>query len=179
MKEKKLRGREARLQTIRKNEHGEYRYEGELYAYRDEKSMAHGRAKLAALWAALMAASAAGGLLPAKSMQNSAYVLFPYVVQFISAAALGMALAALFSAGAQVREYQYEAAVKKIPQRALFATLFAVFAAGGAVVSGLLSSFGGYDLLFLCLEAASLACALLLRGAFLKFHWEKVLLCKK
>lgn len=171
---KKPRGREARLQYIKKGENGQYRYEGSLYTYSDGKGGAGVRAKLCALWALAMASAAAGGLIPAGSMQHSFYVLLPYVLHFVAAAGVGMRLLPLAAAG-QVREYVYEAAKEKIPFRALAASICAALAAAGGIVHMALHGISVCDALFVCLETVSLTGAASLRRKFLELRWSRTL----
>lgn len=189
MEEKKPRGREKRLQYIRKGEDGKYVYTGELYTYRDgaaRNSTAGGgaghagdgpagaRFKLLFLWALLMALCAAGGLIPARGMLNSFYVLIPYVIQFVAAAMLGMTVISLFAAGTQVRVYVYEAAVKKIPVRAQVTAIAAALSAAGELAFMILGGIAAADLGEVVLAVCSFFCAWRLRRYFDEIVWEKI-----
>lgn len=163
MAEKK-KGRRAHLDAFKKNEKGEYIYTGKLYAF-DETAIRWKTAviRLGAAWAVLMAAMIVNGCIPAPGMTGCFYVLLPYAAQVVSAAALGVALLSLATAGNPLREYQYEAAVRKIPLRSRLAVVFA----GVTVLGELLyliqngaENAAGMAVLFLILEMISCACAI-------------------
>ncbi|SDF79680.1 hypothetical protein [Marvinbryantia formatexigens] len=162
MAEKK-KGRRAHLDAFKKNEKGEYIYTGKLYAF-DETVIRWKTAviRLGAAWAVLMAAMIINGCIPAPGMAGCFYVLLPYAAQVVSAAALGVALLSVATAGNPLREYQYEAAVKKIPMRSRLAAIFA----GASVLGELLyliqngaGNAAGMAALFLVLEVIACVCA--------------------
>ena len=121
-----------------------------------------GGKRRSSVWAVLMAAMIINGCIPAPGMAGCFYVLLPYAAQVVSAAALGVALLSVATAGNPLREYQYEAAVKKIPMRSRLAAIFA----GASVLGELLyliqngaGNAAGMAALFLVLEVIACVCA--------------------
>lgn len=163
MAEKK-KGRRAYLEAFKKDEKGEYIYTGKLYAF-DETHMKWKTAaiRLGAVWAVLMAAMIVNGCIPAPGMADCFYVLLPYAAQVVAAASLGTALFSMISAGNPLREYQYEAAVKKIPLRAQLSAAFAGVNMLGEIIyleQNSIENAAGMAGLFLILEASACVCAL-------------------
>lgn len=176
MAEKK-KGRRAHLEAFKKNEKGEYIYTGKMYAF-DEKNIKWKTAviRLGVVWAALMAMMIINGCIPAPGMANCFYVLLPYAAQVVAAASLGTALFSMISAGNPMREYQYEAAVKKIPLRAQLSAAFAGVNMLGEIIYLVQNGTGnvlGMAALFLVLEAAACICALWLYK-FSKFWFLQI-----
>lgn len=158
------KGRRAHLDAFKKNEKGEYIYTGKQYVF-DEANIKWKTAaiRLGAVWAVMMAAMITNGCIPAPGMANCFYVLLPYAAQVVAAASLGTALFALLSAGNSLREYQYEAAVKKIPMRSQLTASFAGVNMLGEMiylVRNGTESAAGMAVLFLVLETMACLCAL-------------------
>lgn len=163
MAEKK-KGRRAHLDAFKKNEKGEYIYTGKQYVF-DETIVRWKTAvtRLGAAWAVLMAAMIINGCIPAPGMANCFYILLPYAAQVAAAASLGAALLSVIQAGNPLREYQYEAAVKKIPVRSHLTAAFAGMNILGEIFYLVQNGAGNVPemaVLFLALETAAFLCTL-------------------
>lgn len=173
----KKKGRRAYLEQFRKNESGEYTYQGKLYIWKEEK---HSRKSsvtwLCLKWAVLMAAAVANGCIPAPGMGNTFYVLIPYAGQVVAEASLGTALFSMIAAGNPLREYQYEAALKKVPLRAELTAAFSGVSILAEIIFLIREGAGeaaAMAVLFLVLGAVAAGSALLLLRQFQKLKWEE------
>ncbi|MDO4321814.1 MAG: hypothetical protein Q4C61_04745 [Lachnospiraceae bacterium] len=177
MSEKQRKGRRAYLNDIKMNESGKYVYEGTYYAW-DEKEKGRRRilAKLWGVCAVLAAAAVAAGCIPAPGMENCVYLVLPYALQVIAAVSVCWGLGRLSLGGNPLREYVYQAAVEKLPGRAVISAVFAGLTAAGELVYVIQNGVQGEAGMFalcLVLEAIVTAAALYLRFAVLKLSWEK------
>jgi len=174
MAEKKRKGRRAYLEDFKPNAAGEYIYYGAHYAWGGGR-----KRTLARLWllsAASFCVSLANGCIPGTGMDGRPYVVLPYVAALIGAFSQLWAVGRLSSGGDPLREYVYEATVKKLPLRAVLTAVCAGVAILGELAGVVLTQFSGgilFAILFMALETVVLAASFLLRRTILRLEWTK------
>ena len=125
-KKRRKRGENSYLNDFHPNLAGEYIYSGVLYACAlDETAQRGMRRSLRALAAVQLAAVIASGSIPAPGMQNSFYIILPFLGELIAAVSAAWAIFKLGSDWNAVREYVYERTVPVLPRRALAAAILA------------------------------------------------------
>lgn len=135
-KEKKTPKRWAYLNAFALDDEGNYGYCGASYAY--NSATISRKRFLVRLWTAgILAAGAviAAGCIPAPGMDNSFYVILPYVGEVAFAGSLIWALVRMTAAGDPLRSYIYESTVEKIPGRAVATMVFAGIGLVGGIVN--------------------------------------------
>lgn len=182
-KKRRKRGENSYLNDFHPNLAGEYIYSGTLYACAlDETAQRGMRRSLAALAAVQLAAVIASGSIPAPGMQNSFYVILPFLGELIAAVSTAWAVFKLGSDWNAVREYIYERTVPALPRRALAAAILAFL---GILCEGIhlaLAGHGGrlfYAVLYFIFKVLSILCALTIRRTMLHTNWAKVPKCDK
>lgn len=177
MAEKKYKGRKAYLNDFRKNEKGDYEYQGVLYQWKGEKELL--RRELSLLWIlciAMLAVLTVAGCVDAPGPKNSFYVVLPYTVSFIFGISTAWGLWRLFDGGNPLRAYIYEASVVQIPVRTVGTMIGAGAAILGEIVFLFRNGFAGKvsgSLGFLLLEGAAIILAVILRQRVMKMTWEQ------
>lgn len=165
------------LDDIRKNEQGNYVYEGRCYVW-NLTGKSRGPA-LMSLWIpalAMILAQAAGGFLPAPGLGDCFYLILPYTAGLISGISVVWALGKFSAAGGRVREYVYQAVKGQVPFRTALTAICAVLSAAGEAVYILRHGTDGsapYAVLFLILEAVVFGAALCIRAVFAHIKWEQ------
>ena len=140
---KKRKKRRSYLADFRKDATGNYVYTGNVYAFDGEEAERKKYvAGLGALCILTLALATAQELLPGTEMNNTFYVLIPWLLQFLSAATVVWAFARLAYAGRRVREYVYEATVKKLPIRSLLTLIFCLATVAAEIVFISINGFG-------------------------------------
>lgn len=174
MAEKKRKGRRAYLEDFKPNAAGEYIYYGTHYAW------CGGRKRpLRRLWllsAAGFCASLVNGCIPGTGMDGRPYVVLPYVAALIGSFSQLWAVGRLSGGGDPLREYVYDATVKKLPLRAILTAVCAGVAILGELAGMIFTPFSGkipFAILFMALETVALAAAFLLRRTILRLEWTK------
>ena len=180
MPEKDRKGRRKRreyLEDFHEDLNGEYVYEGAYYRYADEGlPYRQFRRRLGALGAALLLAEIAAGCVPSPGMSGNFYVVLPYALGLVSAVSVCWALARLRRGGERLRAYEYEAAVKALPGRALLTLIFSALSIAGELVC---LSAGGAETgfaagaAFLAAGAVSLLSALGIRRLIRRCRWDE------
>ncbi len=167
--DKRPRGRRAHLRYFTPDANGGYTYTGPVATCQNPRPQ---RLRLAAALGAALAIQilcfVATGVVPVPGMDNTFYVLLPWLGELISlvlTASSGRLAVYLWMDGAQLRLYRYEATVQRLPVRTAAVAVFAALAALGEVVCLLRQGAGGNAAgaaLFLgcqaCIAAAALAC---------------------
>ncbi len=178
MDEPKRKGRRAYLNDFKKNENGEYIYQGTLYSCQEQ---GEGRRRTLmmqlVLCAAVLAVKVAAGCIPAPGMEGSIYVLLPYAAGLIAIVSVLWGMCRLLGGGEPLREYIYEATVPKLPLRMALAAGCAGLAIAGELIQVILCGAEeklGYMFLFFLLEACVLAATLVLRQKFRRLIWKPV-----
>lgn len=176
MSEKKRKGRRAYLDSYKKNEEGNYIYEGEVYTFEGGDL----RRELIRLWvlcAVLLLALAAAGCSTAPGADSSAFVLIPYAANLATSLSVCWGMGRLTSGGNPLKAYVYEASVGQLPARAMGSAL-----CSGAVIVGegiyLFQNGAGGRMgacfLFLVIEMGALILALWIRKAVSDMKWVKL-----
>jgi hypothetical protein len=102
-------------------------------------------------------------------------VLAPYVASLLGAASQIWGIYRLTSGGDPLRDYDWEASVGKLPMRSILTAIFAGVAILAEIVTVILPAYQakiGSAILFIVLEAAVLAGAVLVRRAILHLKWK-------
>ena len=178
-KERKLRGKARRASYFIRTASGEFIYQGPLYA-----PASKGRVSPERIWLLRWGMGVVIGLLwiadgcvPVHGMVNTFYVILPYGIGLICAAMLLWAVIQMGLRPAPLREYVYEATVKKLPVRTLAVAICAGLTAIGEAVSLLLEGGGGsapgMTAFFLLSQGVVLALAALWFRLERGFDWEK------
>lgn len=177
MAEKKYKGRKAYLNDFKKNEKGEYAYEGTFYEWRKEPE-AYKRTLLT-LWVLgilTLVCAAGAGFFDAPGAINSFYVIAPYIISLVAAFSVLWGIIRLTEGKTPMRAYIYQASVEKLPVRTLIIMIFAGISLAGELFylfrhgsEGKLPAILG----FLLFEGLTLALALGIRRIVSKMAWEK------
>ena len=177
MAEKKYKGRRAYLNDFKKDEKGNYEYQGDLYYWAGEKDAL--RKELMILWilcSAMVALIITAGCVEAPGSMNSFYVVLPYTISFVCGVTTAWGMWRLFEGGNPLRAYNYKASVEQIPVRSIGIMICAGAAALGEIVFLFRSRFEnhvGKSILFVLLEVAAVLFAAILRKKVMKMPWEK------
>lgn len=177
MAEKKKNGKRAYLDAFQKNAEGKYEYKGELYRWQgtgQERKKALG--KLWILCIGMLAALGIAGSVKAPGALNCAYVILPYVAEFVAGISVFWGLCRLSAGGDSLRAYVYQAAVEKIPGRAVVTAIGAAAAFVGEIVFALRNGLDGKGagfVVFLLLEGVIIILVLLLWKSIRKMEWSK------
>lgn len=174
----KRRRTKAYLDDFKKTASGDYSYEGALYGMPEE-----GRKRiLIRLWSFLCGIGVLlllCGCIPAAGMDHSFWALLPYAADWIAFAFVCGSMYRMTAGGNPLREYVYEASVKKLPHRLRAMELCTALTIAGDVIYLIRNGFGGkvlYTGLFLFLEALIILLALAMDRQLLKMDWK---LCDK
>ena len=131
----KKRGRRARLDDIKKNERGEYEYQGAQYVWADgAQARRQALMQLLALTVLLTAAVLAAGSIPAPGARDCWYLVLPCAAEVVAAVSICVGLVRLWLSGAVLKEYAYEVCTARLPGRAALLTVFALLAAAGEII---------------------------------------------
>lgn len=178
MAEKKRKGRKAYLEDFHRDEKGDYVYKGEFYRWQGEDNeLRRGRIWLWVLCAGMIAAIAAAGCVEAPGTVNCVYILLPYTINFVAGISVCWGLYRLTAGGDPMRAYIYKASVEQIPARAVCTGIGAGAAVIGELIFVCRNGLGGKAagfVLFLLLETAVLAAAVLTWRCVKKMKWNKV-----
>lgn len=173
---KKRRGRHSYLEDFQKNAAGEYIYTGLLHHYQD-RGLSRTRA-LAMLWVlavGMAAAALCAGCVPAAGMQNTVYVLLPYVCGLISAATVIYGLCRLTAGGDPLRDYVYRATVTQFRLRIILVMVFSGAALVGDLVYLALHGVGDRlagTLVFLLCQGIVFGAAFGWKVVFARLSWD-------
>ena len=177
MAEKKYKGRRAYLNDFKKNESGNYEYQGDLYYWKgDKESLKKEMITLWLLGIGMLASLILAGCVDAPGAMNSFTVVLPYTISFVFGISTVWGLWKLFEGGNPLRAYVYKASVEQIPVRSMGTIICAMVAIVGEILF-LIRHFAeenpGKAVLFLLLEGIGMVLAIFLRKNALKMVWEK------
>lgn len=177
MAEKKYKGRKAYLNDFKRNEKGEYSYEGTLYEWKGVPE-AYKRTLLELWFFGILEllCAAAAGFFDAPGAMNCFYVILPYIIGLVAAFSVLWGIIRLTEGKNPMRSYIYEASVGKLPARTLLVMIFSGIAVAGELLYVILHGSGGkfpVILAFLLLEALTLLLALKIYKIVSKMSWEK------
>ncbi|MCI8482821.1 MAG: hypothetical protein HFH41_00605 [Lachnospiraceae bacterium] len=177
MEEKKKKGKRAYLEAFQKNAEGKYEYKGEFYCWQGTEQ--ERRKKMRRLWVlclVMLGAIGAAGSVEAPGTLNCAYVILPYVVEFVAGISVFWGLCRLSAGGDPLRVYVYQASAEKIPERAVVTVIGAAAALAGELIfllqNGLDGKWAGLGV-FLLLEGMVIFLTLELRRCIRKMEWSR------
>ena len=177
MAERKYKGRRAYLNDFKKNEKGDYEYQGDLYYWKGNQESLKKEKKI--LWSAgigMLTAFILAGCVDAPGAMNSFTVVLPYTISFIFGISAVWGLWRLSEGGNPLRAYVFKASIEQVPVRAMGSIVCAMVAIVGEIIF-LIRHFSegniGKGLLFLLLEGVAMALAIFLRKCVVKMPWEK------
>lgn len=177
MAEKKYKGRKAYLNDFKKNEKGEYAYEGTMYEWEGEPKDYHRTMKQIWIAGIFLVASAVGaGFFDAPGAINSFYVILPYIISLVASFSILWGIIRLTEGKRPMRAYIYQASVEKLPIRALLTMGASGIALAGELVFVICHGSGGKlpaILGFLMMEALVLLFALGIYKIVQKMPWKK------
>lgn len=175
MAEKKKKGRRAYLDSFKKKSDGTYVYEGESYVYEGDDLRAE-TARIVRLGAVMLAAVIAAGCVDAPGTGGSVYVLLPYAAGLVACISVCWGIGRLAAGGDPLRAYIYQATVRQIPGRAVFAAVCVSAAIVGEIVflcrNGADGKWIGGAAFFL-LEAFALVLAVCVYKCVSRMRWSR------
>ena len=152
------------LNDFKRQENGQYVYEGAFYAWNGDRKKSLLRLWLIGL--GMMASAVAGGCIPAAGMDNTFYVIIPFMLEVIFAASVLWALVRLTAAGDPMRGYLYEGTVEKLKPRSWFVLVTAALGVIAVTVFLCLHGFGGkifWTIIYYLLKGTNIVLAVYLQ----------------
>lgn len=177
MAEKNYKGRRAYLNDFKKNEDGNYEYQGTMYRWTGEKGSF--RKQLTLMWTlfgGMMTALIITGFMDAPGLMNSFSVILPFSVSFVFGISTGWGLWRLTMGGELLRSYVYEASVEKLPFRCGGILVCSIAAVLGEIFYVLKNGFSGNFvkiLAFFLIEGIILAISYVFLQRIRQMCWEK------
>jgi len=176
MAEKKPRGRRPWLDDIQLDGSGKYAYKGSHMKFSgDALQRKRYLWRLGVYMGGAAACTVAAGCLNVGDLDNTMYVLIPYMIEVIAAVAFVWSSCRLLLGGSVLRSYVYDQTVKRLPVLAVI--LFAGAAAtlcGAAVFLILHKTIGVFTVLYLLLHAVVLTLSLLGFKVLREAKWETI-----
>lgn len=175
MADKRNFSKRGYLSYFVKNAAGEYIYTGKLYSL-EGKKYGEFTAYLSVFSVFALISSIVSGVIPVPGMLNSFYVIIPYILEISLTLSVVWAAARFIANKKPLREYVYDATVKALPVRALFAAIFSLAGIISETVFIILNGTGEKTLLCVCLyllKAAVAVSMFLLRRYVNKTVWIK------
>ena len=176
MADKKPRGRRPWLDEIQLGGDGQYAYRGSHMKFGgDEAALRRFRLTTGVLTACLAVCVAATGCLNVGGLDNTVWVLVPYMLEVVFTAALAWSAVRLLLQGSVVRSYIFKQTSKRLPVLAVIDAAAAAITFGSAIVCSAIDSFWTAPVLvYLLLQAAVCALALLELKVLKRAAWESV-----
>lgn len=176
MADKKPRGRRPWLDEIQLSGDGQYAYRGSHMKFSgDDDAFRRFRGTLGSFTAVLVVCVAATGCLNVGKLDNTVWVLVPYMLEVVFTAALAWSAVRLLLQSSVVRSYIFQQTVKRLPVLAVIDASAAVLTFGSAIVlSAIEKSFPAPVIIYLLLQAAVCALSLLEWKALKQTTWESV-----
>ena len=164
----KNKEKQSYLSDFKRNAEGEFVYTGKVYTLSDSALSARNKA---IVLTALLALSVIGsGLINGAGMNNTFYVIIPYILEVSCLFAVLWNFIRFLSSGKAVKEYVFNSAAKHLPPSA---AALAVFSSAGLVCSVVFSVLNKTEnssitagILYPCLKAVSTVLSLFLRHCF-------------
>ncbi len=155
------------------DEDGKYVYRGKAYRWNAPRNKTLGLFWALSILTLLL--QVGGGCVTNVGMTGRTWVMLPYMVGLIAVVLLVWAVYELTDGGDPVREYNYNKSVKKMPRRCLYVIVCNGLAILGELINLLWrSQYNGTvagALLYMLIEAAGLAMALVIRVRFQNLSW--------
>ncbi len=176
MADKKPRGRRPWLDEIQLGGDGQYAYRGSHMKFGgDEAALRRFRLTTSVLTACLAVCVAATGCLNVGKLDNTVWVLVPYMLEVVLTAALAWSAVRLLLQGSVVRSYIFKQTAKRLPVLAIIDAAAAAITFGSAIVYSAIDSFWTAPVVvYLLLQAAVCALALLALKVLKRAAWESV-----
>ncbi len=162
------------LDDFKKAPGGDYVYTGQIFVISVPK---HAAATLTALSAAAAAAVIGSGCVNAAGMNNSFYVIIPYILEVCVVFALCRQTAKLSFAGREIRAYIKDSAEKYLPAAAVGLIASAAISAAASGVFLILNGAGGKPLpcaVYLALKAVETGLGITLFRFIKKITWTHI-----
>lgn len=169
----------AFLEDFKKNAAGEYVYTGNIYRFSGSEKerrtllfrLCSGAAVMVVLWIV-------GGCIPVAGLVDCFYTVIPYFVGvLVGVVTVAWGVVRLLCAGKNVREYVYNATVKKLSGRLLGTS---ILSAVSFVCEGIYLVINGFGdlvattVVYLCLLAVIACISAVLRHCFRRVNWQDV-----
>ncbi len=156
---------------------GKYTYMGDWYCVADKESY-----RKTYIFFSLIAFINTGlviatGLINAAGMNNTFYVILPYVAQVCSVFSLLWKSIRLISSGKKIKAYVYETAVQGIPAALISLFIFSLVTLLSSVIFLILHGFEGKTalcVLFIILQILTALSAFLSKNFYKKQRWAKL-----
>ena len=179
MSQRKLRGRAAKASYFVPTGNGNYTYIGPLYSISTESGISAKKAGTRRIIISIVIAalSLVCGLLPVPGMSNTFYVIIPYALTLIFAAAILYKSSRIaYWGNDKLREYVYNSTVKQLPILAVFCAVFACVSVAGEglclILEGMASSDLPYAIIFFIFHITICVLSFLLKKHENFSHWE-------
>ncbi|MBQ1505392.1 MAG: hypothetical protein IIZ48_01335 [Erysipelotrichales bacterium] len=143
MSEKKKKKRRAYLEDFAKDEKGKYTYTGKIYEYKGREELKKIHTLATFLTAVIAVSIILAGLLPAKGITDTWYVVLPYLGAFTTAAIFAWKYGRYRFNAKELREYVHEKTVKQFQIYTKIQFVFSLLTALGEVLYLLLNSAEG------------------------------------
>ena len=176
MADKKPRGRRPWLDEIQLGGDGQYAYRGSHQKFSgDDEAFRCFRLTLGVAAALVAVCVVAAGCLNVGTLDNTVWVLVPYMLEVVLTAAFAWSAVRLLLQGSVVRSYIFKQTVKRLPVLAIVNAAAAVLTFGSAIVlTAIEKSWTTPVIVYLLLHAAVCALALLEWKLLKRAKWESV-----
>ncbi|MBE6835041.1 MAG: hypothetical protein E7515_02175 [Ruminococcaceae bacterium] len=163
------------LENFKLGPEGSYVYTGETYSLKADYKKAY---LIFVVFGVSLALCVIGsGLINAAGMNNTFYVIIPYIAEVISLFVILWSNIKLVYAGEKVRAYVYEPTRHRIPEGTLALAVFSAASLLGSIVFTALHGFEGKMLLcivFWLLKVLTVLLSLAFNRFFKKKEWVKL-----
>lgn len=167
MSEKKYKGRKAYLNDFRKNEKGEYEYQGALYEWQDRKKEFLKNIGILLICCVIMLTTLVlGTCLDAPGTLNCIYVMLPAAISLVLGISVAWGIGRLCLSEHPMRAYIYDATFTAIPFRSTCIMVGTGIAMAGEVLYLLLhgaADKGGNAVVFLLAEGIGFCFSVFIR----------------
>lgn len=163
------------LDNFKLSADGKYIYTGDVYSLKGDWKKSYIKMSLLCFFAA--ASVVGSGFINAAGMNNSFYVIVPYVGEVICLFAVLWSSVRIVYAGSRVRAYVYEPGVSRLTAGSLALGVFSLIALVGSVVFTALHGFEGKMLqciIYWVLKLSSSALGIAVNRFVGKLEWEKL-----
>lgn len=149
---------------------GKYVYTGNSFTVSDRAELK----KLCALWLCVSAAAVGSGFINAAGLNNSFYVILPFVGEIVCVFALSWQMIRLIWNKGTLKEYYYNKFINNIPAASSLLSVFAVAGIIGSSVFLILHGFEGkavQSVIYLVLKLADAALGIAIYRRFKRLGW--------
>ena len=169
----KGRKRWDHLNDFKRTADGQYIYSGKSYT---ADGFSRFKKKYIPLLLSAVLSTSASGFINAAGMNNSFYVILPFIAEVICLFVLTWNSVRLLWAKGVLREYIYSPVKNNVPASSFFVTVFAAIGLIGSLIFMLLHGFEGKPVqcvMYILLKIVSGVCSLLLYKVFKKTEWKE------